>query len=394
MPSTMSFAGTLRRVSTAAAIRRPSKASTIDVDPRLRCERPQQQTVTPAVGLLMLPAELLGQILSQATFDDLCSMRSVNRDARQLLSEGDVLRSWMNQNLGDAQLLKLYPPPARVTFSYVSSLLKRYCIAVEVAALYTEYIERKIVRHSLMRLTPYLRDAKLHEDFRDVADTMRNNLVPLLITVQHYLECCAKVGLELVDLYNLHGSSLMAQYRVREREVLQAYESTHLLRVYKFWHFLAWLHHQLYNPPSYAGSFERAVRGWTASPTTLADLDVLTIFGNIKALGQLMRNKSFKDRQKAVEDMMRQLDPMMCTSWQQHWASFGLEYGCTPTKLQVVRALALEPSQGDVFTSSARSVLEEQDMLFPDSMHEEVDQGIEWVFGEPMGSGGKSTRQV
>ncbi|KAK3074203.1 hypothetical protein LTR53_003546 [Teratosphaeriaceae sp. CCFEE 6253] len=122
------------------------------------------------------------------------------------------------------------------------------------------------------------------------------------------------MGLQLVDLYNLLGSSLMAQYKLREREVLRTYESTQLLKVYKFWLFFDWLHHQLYNPPSCAGSFERAVRGWTASPTTLADLDVLTIFGNIKALGQLMRHKSFKERQEAVEDMMRQLDPMMCTS--------------------------------------------------------------------------------
>ncbi|KAK1825009.1 hypothetical protein LTR12_000550 [Friedmanniomyces endolithicus] len=368
MPSTTAIINTWRRGSTAASSRKPSKTHDItDEDhvthPHIEPSGPSEQGL--AGSLLQLPPELLSQILSHLTFQDLGAMRCTSRLANNLLSEGDILREWLRQNY-TLHLLRLYPPPESVTFTYLSSLQKRYAIATEAAALYTEYIERKIVRHSLMRLSPYLRDAKLKDDFRDVAILMQERMLPLLLTVQHYLESYATLFVN-APRYGAETAKDPATTErwiwERERDILSSYDPVHLVDVYYFWQFLTWTHNQLIRPPSYAGAFERRFRGWKTDPLTSHDLNFIIVFGNLNALSQLLRMRSFRDRQRKVEEWKRVLDPATCYPWRKHWGDFGLEYGATMTAEQAEQALKMKIRDGEVFSNGARAVLIERGLL-------------------------------
>ncbi|KAK1079354.1 hypothetical protein LTR33_006460 [Friedmanniomyces endolithicus] len=371
MPSTTAIINTWRRGSATASSRKPSKTHDIDED---HVTSPHNEPSGaprsgPEGSLLQLPPEILCQILSHLTFEDLGAMRSTSRLANDLLSEGDILLDWLRRNY-TAHLLRLYPPLESVTFKYLSSLQKRYAIATEAAALYTEYIERKIVRHSLMRLSPYLRDAKLKDDFRDVAALMQERMLPLLLTVQHYLESYAALFVNAPRYESEAAEQVATMERwiwERERDILSSYDPVHLVDVYLFWQFLTWTHNQLIRPPSYAGAFERRFRGWKTDPLTSHDLNFIVVFGNLNALSQLLRMRSFRDRQRKVEDWKRVLDPATCYPWRKHWTGFVLEYGASITAEQAERALKIKIQDGEVFANRARAVLIEHGLLDRDA---------------------------
>ncbi|TKA68400.1 hypothetical protein B0A55_08746 [Friedmanniomyces simplex] len=371
MPSSATIINTWRRVSATTHHRRPSKLSEDEEDnvSSLRSEPCGPPGDSPGASFLNLPTEMLGQIISHITFQDLGAMRRTCRNAKDLLSEGDILREWLHRNC-TAHLLRLYPAPERVTFAYLSSLQKRYAIATEAAALYTEYIERKIVRHSLMRLSPYLRDAKLKEDFWEVGNLMQERMLPLLLTVQHYLESCAAVLADPLSHAPQRSKAPATTQKwlvERERNILESYDPSHLADVYDFWLFLIFTHNQLVRPPSYVGTFERTFRGWKANRLPSHSLNFIIVFGNLNALSQLMRLRSFRDRQKKVEEWKRKMNPATCYPWRKLWAGFELECGRITTGEQAERALKVKPQDGEVFSNGARAVLVEQGLLDQDA---------------------------
>ncbi|KAK5707442.1 hypothetical protein LTR17_020679 [Elasticomyces elasticus] len=371
-----SIVNAFRRASASTIHRRPSKVlddNGEDDVPVLRVGRPGRPGGNPDATLLALPTEMLGQILHHVAYKDFCAMRTTCREAERRLTEGDILREWLHCNF-DASFLILYPPPERVTFAYLSSMQKRYAVAADTAGLYTEYIERHIVRHSLIRLSPYLRDVKLKEDFREIAIIMQDRMLPMLLTLQHYLETCAKLYIDeglCTTPRSWELSAAEQHYLKQERKkcrieqelkTLESYEPDHLLDVYNLWLFMSWTHNQLIEPPSYEGNFSRALH-WKDVPLSSGSLDFIIVFGNLNALGQLMRIRAYRERQKAVKEWLRVLDPATCHPWRKNWAHFSLEYGKIMSEEEGKRVIKIRPQDGEVFLNNARAVLIRQGLL-------------------------------
>lgn len=335
---------TLRRSSLAEVFRRGSKSddTAIHVEclPLAAALEKDMKTDAKSATFYTLPTEILAQITASLSFVDLCNARLASRQLKQIVSEGDVLRGWLLKNL-DRQLLQLYGLPDCATFTNVASHERRLTRASNAAVLYAHYIEREIVWHSLVRRHAYLREPILHELFQDVASNIRRRLMPLLLTIQHYLESCASLWKRampppLVEDIERHERSIDKTHR----DLVEKVDPTHLLEVYRFWLFMIWTQMSLLNRPSYIGTLERAVRGLSSNGITAADMEMVIVVGGLRATSQLIRLRSLKDRRALIETWLKAgkggSTPCAEGEWPMPWRTFILEFRDTITSTQAL----------------------------------------------------------
>ena len=308
--------------------------------------------------LFSLPIELHAQILNIASFRDLCAFRLVNTNAHYLLSKGEILRQWIGKHFGKNQL-RLHTPTTSPTFQYVLEQHRRLSTATELAIVLAEYIERKILRHTLRRLDVFP-DQSRGDLFATVKAQLRDQMVPLILTLQHYLEQFAASLLE--DVISSQTGT-RPDYVSRGRGIMASYERDTLLLTHRFWMFFCWLQNQILSRPSYVGNVERAVRGWIVEPLNPADMKLFVVLGNMRAFLQLMSLGSYKQCRKAVEAWIRQLDPERNVRWEERWQAIAPRFGEVPTKKQAEEALKLDLSTTDVWFESARDVLFEEGLI-------------------------------
>jgi hypothetical protein len=356
----------LRRVSLPASIRRSSKSAESTLERQITEE---ERTPPAVVGLLLLPIELLSQILARLPIKDLCTFRLLSRSIHHIVTSGEIPRRWINTNIS-ASLVRLYPPPQPVTFTYLGGLHKRHRLTERTTDWYVNFIERYVVRHSLLRHNPWMRDVMLHAQFHGVASEMRIAIFPLLLVFQHYFESCATVLCDLVTTVGgaPHDSDTIKDaYLLREREIITQYKPSFLLEMYQMWCFMTWSNNQLLNQPSYAGLLERTIRGWISDPIESCNLNLAMILGGLRTCRETLGLRTYKDRRNAVERRLKGLDPGSSTKWAAAWAEmrFQIISGAEEvvTKEQAKAVLEMKLVGGNVFGDSARAVLVEKGLL-------------------------------
>ncbi|KAK3677173.1 hypothetical protein LTR78_002711 [Recurvomyces mirabilis] len=367
----MPLTTTLRRISVSAALRRSSKASveTTRIEDKIEAESKdaKQDAVKPPV-ILSLPTELWAQIFTSLSFKDICSIRLTCKDGYGLASEGDILREWAHteDHIG-AHLLRLFPCTPPIRLDYVANQLKRKDITSDTAARYTAYIYKNVIRVSLSRVIPHFSETKIRCDFVFVAARMQQRMIPLLQTLQHYLESLATIIVKLSEQRASQPGSraLHLSYAEAEQKLLSSYDPEHLSQVYRLWCFMTWMSNQIHNRPSYAGGFERAVRGWLVDPMQSAELDLaLVLGGGLRVVRESLRLNTFKDRRSMLERRMKQLRPDSNVRWEEAWKKNGM---VSPRRDVASRALQTTVEPGQVFASGARAVLLEAGMMSRDS---------------------------
>lgn len=279
--------------------------------------------------------------------------------ARDLLSGGEIIRQWITQN-ADRQHLKLYPPEPEPTFQYLLDQQRRLRTATEFATLLTEYIEREILRYTLLRRDEY--PIRRIEFFETVRSQLKKKMIPLIVTVQHYLQQSACI---LLDAVSSSVDDYHTTYRSRERQIFETHEPAHLHLAHKFWMFLIWLSDQLLHRPSYAGTLERTVRGWSMEPLNRFDYRLFLVFGNVDALTPLVRAGTPKQRRKVMDSSLSRLNPDRNILWHQHWQKIPASCGKQVTEEQVQRVLKVELSAMDVWVESAEAFLIAKDEILP-----------------------------
>lgn len=201
-----------------------------------------------------------------------------------------------------------------------------------------------------------------HAAFRPVWLKLRDNMTPLLLTVNHYLESARRLILAHCSDEQLQWE---ADYSAAELELVRTYEPDHLLRTHKMWLFLSWLFNQLLRPPSYVSPVERAVRGWYLDPLKPYDFTRLLILGNLGSAKQLLLLRDYKERRRTVEAALKQLDPSRNVEFHRSWALLGLRPDDLPSKHQAANALRLKLLPSQVWAYSARTVLIEKSLMEP-----------------------------
>lgn len=125
------------------------------------------------------------------------------------------------------------------------------------------------------------------------AQRMEKRLVPGLFILFHFFE---KLRNAMIAAYpNPFDVKMM------ERTIIESYESDVLVEAHQVYQVLHTAFNRKFRPPSYAGVFERTIRGWTKAPASDAQKLHLLIFGGLRDLKNVMRLPVYNDRLKALE---------------------------------------------------------------------------------------------
>ena len=323
----------LRRVSTPDVFRRASKVEP-SLEPLAEATRPvpaRSKSVPDTLlshstkaNLLTLPTEIYSEVLSYTKFSDLCAFRLACRTTHYLVSEGDIIRQWINEHIDSHQVF-LHPPPSPPTFVYVIEQQRRSLTVTETAHVLVEYIETEILRHTLRRAN-IATDQYQQGRFGLVKITLREQMMPLLFTIQAFFELKAATVLSPSHSQGPHDRSKASIGRGdNEKTLLSSLDSDHLYLAHKCFLFLTWLSNSILSRPSYVGTMERTMRGWLSDPLDMANYRLYLLFGNVGALSTLVQLPNYKHRRKAVEAWMRGLDPEQNVMWRDRWARIGRE---------------------------------------------------------------------
>ncbi|KAK5105822.1 hypothetical protein LTR62_002125 [Meristemomyces frigidus] len=351
---------TLRRISVTAALRRSSKTSieSTHIEPRANNHVRQEGIDGPGSGLLTLPTELLSQIFTTLSLDDICALRLTCRLANHLVSEGDILRTWMHVSSHvEPHLLRLYPYEHPIRFNYVIKQIRRQSIAKQTAALYTAFVYRNIVRVSLSRVGLHFSETKLRCDFAPVAAEMQARMVPLLLTLQHYMETCAVLTLKTYSSTCCDEGQVRSNLRDQAtRALLKDYETAELKDMFKIWCFITWMSNQIFNRPSYAGAVERLARGWVFdSKLSTAELECALLYsGGLSVLRDALKCQTMKDRRAMLERKVKAMRPDGTGKWWEIWLTRDL---APPSKEVAIKVLLPETDHDIIFGLDVRTAL-------------------------------------
>lgn len=372
------FTDRFRRVSTPDVFRRSSKVDPSSLQPLAEAAQrplPARSKSVPdtlisrssVTTLLSLPTEIYSQILAYGDFKDVSAFGLVCRATHYLVSEGDIIRHWINEHV-DTHRLFLHTPPSPPTFAYILQQQRRFLAVTNTADVLVDYIEHQILRYTLRR-------ANINTDqyrqglFGLVKIRLKDRMTPLLFTIQAYLELLAASHLSCPD----DSGQLV---REAEHTFFASLAPDHLLQTHKCFHFLTWLSNQILSRPSYAGTMERTMRGWLSDPLDVANFRLYLLFGNLAALRQLVQLPSYKHRRKAVEAWLRRMDPEQDVLWKENWARAGsVGNGCAPGREEGARGLQLRLDAEQIWVRAAREALVEKGSI---KAGEEKEIGTPW----------------
>lgn len=319
MPNRSILTERFRRVSTPDVFRR---CSNVEASLQPLPEPTQKPTVvtraksvpdtllphSTKANLLALPTEIYAEVLSHVDFAALCSFRLLCQTTRYLVSEGDIVWTWITENV-NTHALTLHPAPSPPTFVYILEQHRRSQTVAGTAFTLVEYIEHEILRHTLRR-------ANIDTDqyrqglFGLVKIRLRENMMPSLFTIQAYLELKAETLLSSPSPDIQPGQPSSQEHAPgKETTFFLSLPAPHLHQAHKCFLFLTWLSNSILSRPSYAGAMERTMRGWLSDPLDAVNYRLYLLFGGIGALGKLVELSSYKHRRKAVEAWGRGLDP-------------------------------------------------------------------------------------
>lgn len=196
--------------------------------------------------------------------------------------------------------------------------------------------------------------------FHPVAIRLRRRLTPLLFTISHYLSSCqSAIVASQIDLAQFGGEGASPWSAMKAQEHYQPYTLQQLLSTHYCFLFLEWVFNSLLSRPSYAGTIERAVRGWTAAPLDRASLNQVLVHGNLGAVKKLFRLKDYGERKKWANTFLRKLNPETNNlAWSEEWTNMSLRTADMPTKSEAAAILKGPAKDDSLWTQGAAERLQ------------------------------------
>jgi len=155
-------------------------------------------------------------------------------------------------------------------------------------------------------------------------------LQPLIFTLNHFFESYRRSLLERCVAYSepsqtfqiCNGPALWDD----QTQIMDTYDPMLLLDLYHCYGFLLQAFERKLRPPSYATSFERLLRGWTAKPATTHEIEILLMLGGMDKISHILSYRTYSERRKALDSFIRGLYPSLNPlGWRQHWRQLGID---------------------------------------------------------------------
>ena len=157
-------------------------------------------------------------------------------------------------------------------------------------------------------------------------------------------------------------------------ERYSAYSRDQLFGAHYAWLFLEWIFNSILSRPSYAGSLERTVRGWTSTPLERSSLIQVLVHGNLTAVKRLFALKDYGERQKWSMGFLRKLSPETNSlAWSSAWDSLDLRHGIVPSRAQATAVMRGPGKTDSLWTrGAARRLLAQGVELEDNELHGNV----------------------
>ncbi|GAB7352123.1 hypothetical protein MBLNU459_g2618t1 [Dothideomycetes sp. NU459] len=302
------------------------------------------------MGLLSLPSELQVQVLNHLSFSDICALRTTCAACNSLITSPNsaLARHWARFKLHAIQR-QLYPAPSQGFWQYVVQQMHKWNVARHLAELLSHHVQyRTLLYHS----------AQKHLRYRPVALRIRRRMTPLLFLISHYLSSCEKYLLES----GTHGSIPGPDWNgVQSSDRFELYTGEQIFAAHYAWLFLRWVFNQILNKPTYAGSVERAVRGWNTAPLDSNALTKVLIHGNLIAVNNFLRLKDYTERKKWALNFLAGLNPdqkqQKQPDWPAAWRNADMRDAEIPTKEKAIVMLGSPSTMDCLWTKGARVAL-------------------------------------
>ncbi|KAF2155191.1 hypothetical protein K461DRAFT_311491 [Myriangium duriaei CBS 260.36] len=307
------------------------------------------ENATPC-KLLELPSELLINVLSNLDLDDLFALRRTNRALNEIIttSGSDVARYWASYKLEQIPRLLGQVPIDGQHWQHVLRQTRRWNNASNSAEVIKTYIQYKTLLYH---------NAQRNIRFAPVAKRIRERMTPSLFLISAYL---SHIKALILDLASSDDLSVECQAHVDAHTIamLEGIPVCDLRTLHYMWLFLLWLLNTLISRPTYAGTIERTVRGWTADPLDRCSLARILVFGNLPAIKKLLQLRDYNERRKWALNFLKSLEPEGTVKWAEHWAKLDVGLNDAPTAAQARKGIRMDIHMHCLWTQGAQLVFE------------------------------------
>ena len=269
-----------------------------------------ESTGDPAI--YRLPVELRLQYICDLPYVDLLSLRRSSRAFRDLIAanEAYIVRYHMDHAV-PAHVARIYRAQAAAdpSLRLLAGLARRMKICQRLAASMANHMT--VFYYGW----PELKSDRAMYVPREEA--MQRRMIPPLLTLFHHFEnfrdLCVKRLTD--DRYELGmsdavlGSSEGVIWGLWEWETLGGYDDHSLQQAQMVFVLLLESFKFKLRPPSYAGWFERTLRGWNRPPPPEDGMVKIIALGGIAAIERLFGIKTYEHRLRAVDQWLKAHSP-------------------------------------------------------------------------------------
>ncbi|KAF2121837.1 hypothetical protein BDV96DRAFT_130631 [Lophiotrema nucula] len=282
-------------------------------------EDDQGQTSLFFAAFFRLPNELHLHILSNLSIADLLSLRRTCHSFNALVTAcgSSLVRYWTRCRFGSLHL-KLYPAPGpnQAELQYLLAMRRRHIAAVRLTRELANFVLRDTLKYTNQRQ-------------RQMWASVYEKMIPLVFAVGYFLEEHRRAILER-DLGRIRRGNIgydictTPGITSQEGDILKRLDCPLRLQYYFMYLFIVQVLSRKLRPPTYAGSVERIVRGWTGHAACAEDIAFVLILGGISQVAKLLACKNYSERRRHLHHFITRLSPHQSVAWRGHWRDLGV----------------------------------------------------------------------
>jgi hypothetical protein len=227
--------------------------------------------------------------------------------------------------VGDTNLYlgTLYPPPLPLSdISYLLEVLHRQAVVTKMVITVTDFIQFKIYQ---------VKSASRQKQFAPVRKRMIERFTTPAWIIYHFLETYRKEVVSSIaspttsissaaswspwsSPQNAPSSTTPADIGICQScshlqcSIIAQYPIDDLLPTYQFFKIMLSAFRQKLQPPTYAGSIERSLRGWNRGAASDGDMTKVLLLGGMREVYRIMKGPRFMSRLAEMQRFINRIE--------------------------------------------------------------------------------------
>ncbi|KAF2868874.1 hypothetical protein BDV95DRAFT_630101 [Massariosphaeria phaeospora] len=267
-----------------------------------------------------LPNELHVHILTDLCISDLLVLRRTCRALNDLIATcgPSLVRYWSKHRMGSLHT-QLYPPPPPngADLHYLLAMRRRHIASIRLTRQLVDFVLGDTLQQTSQRQ-------------RRVWTSVYEKMIPLVFGVGYFLEEHRRAVLER-DLGRIRPRSHIgydicttAGITNQERAIFNRLDPPLRLQFYFMYCFVLQVLTRKLRTPTYAGSMEKFLRGWSEQRVCSEDIAFVLVLGGIGQIAKLLACPTYGERRRLLHTFITRLSPHESVTWRKHWRDVGV----------------------------------------------------------------------